>query len=381
MNTHVTENNCIGCLACENICPRNAITHSTGSGFIRPSIDETVCVNCGLCLKVCPKEDTVPKCDEKIQQAYAVKHRDITILQNSTSGGAFSAIADYIIGQNGVIYGCVLKDGIVRHIRTDCDYGSMRGSKYVQSELKHIHSEIAKDLTNGRTVLFTGTPCQCASVKKFLTLKKIGSANLVLVDFICHGTTSPVLFGEYISYYEKKKGKKIVDHLFRAKVNGWTKHTEVNVLSDGTKDYQSYESQLFKSIFHSHLGMNEGCFNCRLTSTDRVSDITLADFWGIKRNHPGLFDENGVSLVLINSENGQRVFECCNDIDKYPVSISDTDQPSLRHPAAIPEKYDTFWNDYRKKGFDYIVKKYYHGRKFRRALSGIYHKLLKRVRT
>lgn len=377
MNTHVTEKNCIGCLACENICPQNAIIHGISSGFIRPIIDETACVNCGLCLKVCPKDITLEK-DEFFQQAYAVKHKNAMVLQNSTSGGAFSAIADYIIGENGTVYGCVLKNGIVQHTRTESDYGSMRGSKYVQSELKHIHSEIAKDLANGRKVLFTGTPCQCASVKKYLTLKKIASANLVLVDFVCHGTTSPALFSEYISYYEKKKNKKIVDHLFRAKLNGWTKHTEVNVLSDGTQDYQSYESQLFKSIFYSHLGMNEGCFECKFTSTNRISDITLADFWGIKRHHPELFDENGISFVLVNSSKGQNVFEHCKDIKKQLVSITDTDQPSLQKPAAMPEKYNAFWEDYRKKCFDYIVKKYYHGGKLYRTLSYIYYRLLKR---
>ena len=152
----------------------------------------------------------------------------------------------------------------------------------------------------------------------------------------------------------------------------------MNILSDGTKDYQSYESQLFKSIFHSHLGMNEGCFKCGYTSTNRISDITLADFWGVKKQHPDLFDESGVSFVLINSNKGQNVFDNCKNIEKQLVSITDTDQPSLHSPAAIPEKYNAFWADYRKKGFDYIVKKYYHGGTIYRAISEIYHKVLKR---
>ena len=205
--------------------------------------------------------------------------------------------------------------------------------------------------------MFTGTPCQCDSVRKYLNLKKIELTNLVLVDFICHGTTSPVLFSEYISYYEKKKNKKIVDHLFRSKVNGWTNHTEMNVLSDGTTDYQSYESQLFKAIFYSHLGLTEGCFECRFTSTNRISDITIADFWGIKKHHPELFDENGVSFVLINSLKGQNVFEHCKDIKTQRVSVTDTEQPSLQKPAERPEEYSVFWKDYRKNDFDYIVKK------------------------
>ena len=377
MNTHVTEKNCIGCLACENICPQKAITHGIGSGFIRPIIDESTCVNCGLCLKVCPKSTALGK-SLFLQQAYAVKHTDINVLRSSTSGGAFSAIADYIIRENGTVYGCVLIDGMVQHIRTENEYGSMRGSKYVQSDLKNIYSEIAHDLANRRKVLFTGTPCQCESVKKYLTLKKIQSADLILVDFICHGTTSPALFGDYISYYEKKKSKEITDHLFRSKINGWTKHTEMNILSDGTKDYRSYESQLFKSIFYSHLGMNEGCFECKYTSTNRISDITLADFWGVKKQHPDLFDENGVSFVLINSNKGQNVFEHCKNIEKQLVSITDTDQPSLHSPAVIPQKYNAFWADYHKKGFNYIVKKYYRGGTIYRTMSEIYHKVLKR---
>lgn len=376
MNTHVTDKNCIGCLACENICPHSAIIHDISSGFIRPIIDVVACVNCGLCLKVCPK-DTVLGAKKFMQQAYAVKHTDTSVLNNSTSGGAFSALADYIISENGIVYGCVFENGKVQHIRAEKNYSSMRGSKYVQSDLKRNHIDVAKDLENGRPVLFTGTPCQCASVINFLSLKKIETTNLVLVDFVCHGTTSPVLFGEYISYCEKKNNKKIDNHLFRSKINGWTSHTEMNILSDGTKDYQSYESQLFKSIFHSHYGMNEGCFDCKFTSTNRVSDITLADFWGIKKSHSDLFDENGVSFVLINSNKGQNVFDNCPNIDKQLVSITDTDQPSLYKPAVMPEEYNAFWKDYRKKGFDYIVKKYYHGGSIHRILSYIYHKLLK----
>ncbi len=377
MNTHITDKNCMGCLACENICPRRAISHNISSGFICPIVDETVCISCGLCLKVCPK-NTLVKDSDFFQQAYAVKTKDTSILNDSTSGGAFSSLAEHIISENGVVYGCVLEDGKVQHIRAEQNYGCMRGSKYVQSDLKKAHLDITDDLVNGRKVLFSGTPCQCASVRNFLLTKNVETKNLVLVDFVCHGTTSPLLFSEYISYYEKKTNKKICNHLFRAKINGWTNHTEMNILSDGTKDYQSYESQLFKSIFYSNLGLNESCFQCKFASTNRVSDITLADFWGIKNSHPDLFDPKGVSFVLINSIKGQNVFEQCQDIDKHVVSITDTDQPSLYKPAEIPAEYNHFWMAYQNKGFDYIVKKYYRGGKIYRTLSDIYHKLLKR---
>lgn len=367
----------MGCLACENVCPHSAISHNINSGFIRPIVDETVCINCGLCLKVCPK-DTVLEESIFLQQAYAVKHKDTSVLYNSTSGGAFSSLAEHIISENGVVYGCVFENGKVQHNRTEQDYSCMRGSKYVQSDIKKTHADIVNDLVNGRKVLFSGTPCQCSSVRKFLLTKNVETKNLILVDFVCHGTASPALFSEYISYYEKKTNKRICNHLFRAKINGWTNHTEMNILSDGTRDYQSYESQLFKSIFCSHLGINESCFQCKFTSTNRVSDITLADFWGIKNSHPDLFDSKGVSFVLINSIKGQNVFENCRDIDKHLVSINDTDQPSLYKPAEMPTEYNRFWNNYRNKGFDYIVKKYYRGGKIYRALSDMCHRLLKR---
>lgn len=377
MKAHVTDKNCTGCLACQSICPRHAITCDTSTGFIRPVVDETVCVNCGLCLRGCPKEAALEK-TSFLQQTYAVKHTDATVLKNSTSGGAFSSVANTVIRQKGVVYGCVFQNGKIQHLRTEQDYSGMRGSKYVQSDLKNTYLDIAEDLDNGRTVLFTGTPCQCDAVKKFLSQKKTETTRLILVDFVCLGTTSPVLFDDYLSYCENKAHKKIDNHLFRAKIQGWTKHTEVNSFSDGTKDFQSYESQLFKSIFHSHLGMNEGCFECKFTSSQRVSDMTLADFWGVNKSRPELFDENGVSFVLINSEKGKTVFDQCWHLEKHAVSIADTEQPSLSRPAPRPEKYEAFWRDYHQKGFGGIVKKYYHGGKIYRALSDLYHTLRKR---
>ena len=377
MNTHITKDRCTGCLACENICPRGAISHDLASGFIRPAVNEAACVNCGLCLRVCPKDRT-PEERAFLQQAYAVKHPDVSVLRQSTSGGAFSAIADCVLKEKGVIYGCVLENGSVQHVRTEGEYQRMRGSKYVQSNPEKVYADLALDLVNGKEVLFTGAPCQCAGVKNFLSAKNIATENLILVDFVCHGVTSPALFRDYLAYCEKKTGKKIGDHLFRSKVNGWTKHTEMNVFSDGTADCQSYESQLYKSVFHSRYGMNECCFDCRFASTVRVSDITLADFWGVNKSRPELFDPNGVSFVLINSGVGQRVMDRCDHLEKHPVSVADTEQPSLRHPAEKPPKYNRFWRDYRGKGFYRVVRKYYRGGKLYRALSGAYHRLLRR---
>ena len=118
---HISETNCTGCLACENICPVSAISHTDNNDFIRPVINENVCVNCGKCLQVCPQSKEFEE-NKFFQKAYAVQHLDLSILAQSTSGGAFSSIADSILQQNGSIYGCVLENCTVRHIRVENDY-------------------------------------------------------------------------------------------------------------------------------------------------------------------------------------------------------------------------------------------------------------------
>lgn len=375
MIKNITEKNCAGCLACEGICPKNAITHDMCGEFIYPHINTELCVECGLCKKVCPKENAVLK-SEYNKAAYAAKNKDATVIKNSTSGGVFSALAKMFINQNGVVYGCEMINNRPVCVRTETDYSGMRGSKYVQCDMSGVHKKIAADLKNGRKVLFTGTPCQCAGMRNFLNMVK-NSENVLLVDFICHGVPSPKIYDDWSAYYEKKTKKKIVKHVFRSKIRGWTNHTEVNYTSDGKSDMDTYYSQLFKGIFHSRLAMNKACFKCEYASTERVSDITIADFWGIQKSHPELFDENGVSFVLLNSEKGRMVFERCDDLEKHSVDICDTAQPHLYKPADKPAEYDLFWRDYRKRGFEYIAKKYYHGGWLYRKLSDVYHTLKK----
>lgn len=374
MIKHITENNCFGCFACESICPKSAIKIDSKTGFYKPDVDSSLCIECGLCLNICPKEQNEKNGIDN-QVAYAIKHKEKSVLNESTSGGAFSSIANRVIEMNGVVYGCITSRNEVRHTRTESDYSEMRGSKYVQSNLSDIHNQIANDLKNGRMVLFTGTPCQCSSMKKFVKQKNLPEDMLLLVDFICHGTPSPKIFSDYISYCESKAEKNIKKHLFRPKINGWTKHTEANVLTDGTVDYQSYESQMYKSIFYSHLAMNETCFSCPFASVERVSDVTMADFWGVQKSHPEFFDNRGLSFALANTKKGRDFVLGCMDIDITEVSVDDVDQPQLHRPCSKPDGYEKFWSVYNKRGFSYVVKKYYHGGWLYRKLSDLYHKL------
>lgn len=148
-------------------------------------------------------------------------------------------------------------------------------------------------------------------------------------------------------------------------------------MQDGQIDAVSYEAQLFKSIFYSHIAMNEACFSCPYTTLYRPSDITMADFWGVKKSHPELFDESGVSFVLINTEKGKDFFDSLQNIEIHSVSPQDADQPMLKRPTQKPEKYESFWQDYEKRGFEYVVKKYYHGGRMYRLMSKIYRTIIK----
>lgn len=375
--TKVDSLKCYGCGACYASCPKKAIEMKMDShGFYKPFLIKEKCINCGICLNKCIIEKSQSLKNTYID-LYGVKNRDTDIRNKSTSGGAFSLLFDYFKSLHGSIYACTLKNKEVMHIKSNVE-NVFLGSKYVQSNLNNIFLEILNDLSEDNYVLFVGTPCQCAGLKSFLLGNKIETNKLLIVDFICHGTPSPKIFSDYVNYVEKKFNKKIIDHRFRPKINGWKNHIELNVYSDGSSDSRTYESQLFKSIFYSHLGMKNACFACEFASRERVSDITMADFWGIEKKHADFYDDSGVSFLMINTKKGSSCFsQIQKNCDYIKVSIGDVNQPQLLHPISMPDKYEAFWNDYDKKGFVYVIKKYYRAGAFYRFLSNIKNRLIK----
>lgn len=373
----ISSENCYGCSSCYSVCPHMAIEMRLNvHGFFQPHINPEKCTNCFLCTKVCPtgKEDNQKS---KYSQCYGIKNIDVEQRKKSTSGGAFSLFAKNVVNHGGIVFGATFLDKKVQHIGSQ-DINLFLGSKYVQSELNDSYKKVASNLKNSIYVMFVGTPCQCAGLKEYLNSLNVSTENLLLVDFICHGTPSPLLFKEYVKYVENHQHKDLKTHFFRTKYNGWKSHVEENIFADGTKDHDSYSSQLFKIIFYSHLGMKEKCFDCKFASQNRVGDVTLGDFWGIEKSHQDFFDNDGVSFVMINTSKGQDAFEKVkSDCEYISVSIQDTEQPLLMQPVAKPSLYDRFWDDYNKKGFNYVVKKYFHGGILRRMLSVVYHKLAK----
>ena len=353
--------NCCGCTACQSICPVRAITmESDSEGFLYPCVNSEKCVNCGKCIEVCDFKESSIDLEKSTPLVYAVKHKDENVRANSTSGGAFTAISDYILKKDGIVYGVAFDGQLnVVHQRATkkVERDKFRGSKYVQSNLKNIFLKVKNDLENNYKVLFTGTPCQVAGLKSFL--KDMETKNLVLCDILCHGVSSPLLWQEHINNCQKTKKLNIKSYKCRSKINGWHSHTEEILYSNGKKDSSSQNSQKHKVLFYSHNILRPSCHKCPYTKIEHKSDFTIADFWGIENHMPEFDDNRGVSLMIINSSKGKQIFKNIEENLIYRKSnINDCMQPILVGPTKPSLNRDQFWQDYHQKGYEYILKNY-----------------------
>ena len=353
---------CYGCTACENICPKNAIVMKADEkGFLYPEIDMDKCVDCGMCEKVCPYNCELGKTEFQ-QKYYAVQHKNAEVVYRSSSGGFFTALSDQILEADGVVYGAYFDEGFtVRHARA-CDK-KMRdkfvGSKYVQSDMAGIMHALAQDLELGKTVLFIGTPCQVAGVSSYVEKKRDSAMNLLLCDFICHGTSSPLVWKDYVNYISEKYKGGMTTYLFRGKKKGW--HQWYPIIMNKDRDlseiYRRKDSYIL--LYQTCFINRESCYTCKYTSYNRMADVTMADFWNVGKVSSEMDDNKGTSEVLINTKKGQEWFEKCKkDIRYVECSREDVWQPHLEYPNAIPAKRDAFWNEYRSKNFDEVITKY-----------------------
>lgn len=351
---------CCGCTACASICSHDAITMEPDTlGFLYPKVNESKCVECGLCEKVCQFNDNYDHSLNLTKPiAYAARHKDIDEVMKSRSGATFVAISDFILEQGGVIYGAGYKDHFrVVHKRatTKEERDEFRGSKYVQSDLTGVFRQVKVDLKNGLSVLFSGTPCQTAGLNAYID-KKL-RRKLLLVDIVCHGVPSPSIWENYIEYLEKKQNDKISMVCFRDKSKfGWIAHKETYKFTHG----HEISRCIFTSLFYKNIMLRQSCGNCHFTNTTRPSDITLADFWGWENNVPGFNDDNkGVSLVLLNTELGKKIFSDVRYVlNTNEVSLNNSLQPNLQHPTEMHPNRIDFETTYKSRGFLYAMQKY-----------------------
>lgn len=314
----------------------------------------------------------------KQPKVYAVQHIDECTRAASRSGGIFTAISDLIIKNNGIVYGCVLDENFKAvHIRADNveNRNRMRGSKYIQSKIGDTYKNVKDDLAMGKKVLFSGTSCQIAGLKKYLGQEY---DNLLCVDIVCHGVPSPKVWKAYLKWQENKNKSNVKAVDFRNKKDyGWRDHTETLLFENG----QSVSSKIFTNLFYEHSILRPCCYECPYKSVMHPGDITIADYWGIEKAAPEFDDNKGVSLVLVNNELGEKVFDSVKDAIKWKeTKLEDSMQPPLKAPFPKPEGRKVFWSDFANKSFNYIANKYAGFgvvNKLKRTLGKIKRKLVK----
>ena len=320
-------------------------------------MDKEKCVDCGLCEKVCAFNDhydTSLNLEKPL--AYGARHKDMNEVETSRSGAAFIAISDYILEHGGVVYGAGYTDHFrVVHKRatTKEERDEFKGSKYVQSDMTGAFRQVKKDLRDGLTVLFSGTPCQTSGLNSYVG-KRLRE-NLFLVDIVCHGVPSPYMWRDYIAYLEKKQGSPIVWVNFRDKQKyGWAAHHETFKFKNGGGKMS------FTYLFYKHIMFRKSCGNCHFANTKRPSDITIADFWGWEKSDPNFnADNKGCSLVLLNTEKGHKLFEAVkNRMNIIPANLENCMQPNMLNPSMKHPKREKFEEEYEKKGFNYVYFKY-----------------------
>lgn len=320
-----SEKKCVGCGACMQSCPKKCITMiENNRGFLTPKVDEEECIQCGLCLKKCPIEVDIQL--NKPEKGYAAISNDEKAIKQSTSGGVFYVLAKYILKNEWSVYGAVWsEDGLVQHIKANeiDDLDKMRQSKYIQSNINNTYQEAKDDLKDGKIVLFSGTACQIAGLRVFLGKEY---ENLYTVEIACHGVPSQGLYKKYRLWLENNKGKKIKQFSFRNKEKHKTgEHYMFSVLwEDNVKEFFFSNEDPYYDSFLNEKILRKTCYECKFKNKDRISDITLADFWGIERKYKKFPAQNGVSAVLINSSKGMKIFsEIGKELSIQEVEIED----------------------------------------------------------
>jgi len=369
---------CCGCCACLNVCPKNAIEmNEDENGFLYPRINKDLCIHCGLCKSVCEFNAYRNEIDNSNLKVKVACSKNDELLKKSSSGGIFATIAQRFIQDNGIVYGCALQkeNGFLKpmHIRTDneIDLTKIQGTKYVQSYIGEIYSNVKEDLRTGKKVLFSGTPCQIAGLKGYL--KNTNTENLFLIDIICHGTPNIQMFEAYQKFLQGKYRGEIKELIFRNKENGWnTKGIKGRVIiktSNGKekKVNINQHNSAYIYLFIEGATQREECYSCPYASNKREGDITIGDYWGIDKVHPELLKENGgkldlskgISCLLVNNKKGEDLVNISQgDIILFESNFENVIKKNgqLVHPCKPRVNRDEIMQIYRSKGYEGLEK-------------------------
>lgn len=354
---------CCGCGACMNVCPQKAISMQEDEfGFIYPQIDTNVCIKCGACKLVCnfqyKTEENAPI------QTFAACAKSEVILKKAASGGAFSVLAISILSKGGVVFGAAFDETWrVCHIGIESveELYRLQGSKYVQSNVDTTYQQVKRLLKEGRTVLYSGTPCQIAGLYGYLGKN---DKNLLTVDLICHGVPNQRMFLDYLSTFGTVR-----TFSFREKSAGWGKNGSVNTFTNGkiVKKRLWESAQPYLYYFGNGLIQRESCYQCKYTCQHRSADITVGDYWGIEKQHPDYLGKNGfdtkkgISVIIANTEKGAEAIRGCTqyiDLKESAFEKAAAGNAQLIRPTVKKAQRQELLDLYSKQGWIAVAKRF-----------------------
>ena len=361
----IGKKDCSGCSLCVQLCVKECISmRSDEEGFLFPVIDMDKCIDCGLCYRKCPVNRQSVTNNKNFPKYYASAISDTKELLECSSGGTFIELAKYVLSQGGYVCGCVFDEHMrAVHKCTNSleEVRRMRGSKYVQSSIEKAFPQVKDLIDDGKIVLFTGTACQIAAVKGFVK----STEKLFLVDILCHGVPSPLFFEKYVEFLGKKHKGRVVNLEFRNKKKlGWgSEHrTYYEVERNGVvRGYRPVLPAYFCSFFWG-TNLRESCYNCKFAGPDRISDITIGDFWGYWSYYHRNFPE-GISIASVNTPKGELLFDEVKDkmsfCDELPADKAKGTNTNFYHPTSRPLARDNFYVNIKKRRYEDVVWRVY----------------------
>ncbi len=342
----INKADCCGCSACANACPKSCIEMKPDEeGFLYPEVDTESCINCGLCDKICPiKTAEAVSQDNAVSDAFCLRAKSTDIVKDSTSGGFFTPLCEYVLNKNGVVFGAAYTESKkIEHISVSCknkeDVKLLRGSKYVQSNLCDSFTKVKELLKNGVTVVYSGTPCQIEGLLSFL---RAPYDNLITVDLICKGIPSPMLWEKYINYQEQKYKSEVEKVTFRKKTYGYHSGTMELVFKNGKVYHGSGRVDYMLKSYYKEICSRASCYECHFKTDHHKSDFTIFDCWSASKLVSGLKDDDfGYTNVFVNTEKGRKLLnELSDSYECYPIDLEkaiELDGVMVRR-SAIPHK-------------------------------------------
>jgi len=294
-----------------------------------------------------------------VKTAYAVRNRDADVRRRSTSGGVFRPLCESMIKSGGVVYGARFdSDMTVVHARAESldECEAFSGSKYVQSDMRGCMATLAQDLKLGLPVLFSGTPCQVAGVRSFLSLTGV-TGELTTVEILCHGVPSPGLWRDHLHLLQSRARTPVLSYRFRDKSQGWHHPRAIAVTREG--EIVDHAVSAFSEVFDFNYAQRPSCHVCPWARPERGADLTIGDYWGVERLHPELDDDLGVSLLLVHTEVGEAVIDRLSEaLELTPLGCGDFEAPNLVRPTPPSTHRDAFWSLYRSGGYRRAVRRF-----------------------